>query len=54
MTIPENGHFSEKRDFFIGYWPKRFSHNIRPYGTDHTIQKMIIGTHTSNDEQNYL
>lgn len=25
-----------------------------PYGSDHTIQKLLIGTHTSNDEQNYL
>ena len=27
---------------------------FRPYGSDHTIQKILIGTHTSNDEQNYL
>jgi hypothetical protein len=26
----------------------------RPYGADYTVQKMVIGTHTSNDEQNYL
>ena len=26
----------------------------KPYGTDHTIQKLLIGTHTSNDEQNYV
>lgn len=28
-----------------------------PYGgtsSDHTIQKLVLGTHTSNDEQNYL
>jgi histone-binding protein RBBP4 len=21
-----------------------------PYGSDHTIQKLLVGTHTSNDE----
>jgi hypothetical protein len=26
----------------------------RPYGADYTVQKMVVGTHTSNDEQNYL
>ena len=26
----------------------------KPYGSDHTVQKLLIGTHTSNDEQNYL
>ena len=28
-----------------------------PYGgtsSDHTVQKLVLGTHTSNDEQNYL
>lgn len=25
-----------------------------PYGADYTIQKLLIGTHTSNDEQNYV
>ena len=25
-----------------------------PYGSDYTVQKMVVGTHTSNDEQNYL
>ena len=25
-----------------------------PYGSDHSIQKLLIGTHTSNDEQNYI
>jgi hypothetical protein len=30
---------------------------ISPFGgtgSDHTVQKLLIGTHTSNDEQNYL
>ena len=25
-----------------------------PYDSDFTTQKLLIGTHTSNDEQNYL
>ena len=25
-----------------------------PYSADHTVQKLLIGTHTSNDEQNYV
>lgn len=30
---------------------------VIPYGgtsSDHTVQKLVLGTHTSNDEQNYL
>ena len=29
---------------------------LSPYGvsSDHTVQKLLLGTHTSNDEQNYL
>jgi len=25
-----------------------------PYNSDWTVQRLLIGTHTSNDEQNYL
>ena len=27
---------------------------FRPQSSDHSHQKLLIGTHTSNDEQNYL
>ena len=29
---------------------------VVPFGehSDHTVQKLLLGTHTSNDEQNYL
>jgi hypothetical protein len=26
----------------------------RPQGSDSSFQKLLIGTHTSNDEQNYI
>ena len=25
-----------------------------PYNSDWTVQRLLVGTHTSNDEQNYL
>ena len=25
-----------------------------PYGSDETVQRLLIGTHTSNNEQNYV
>jgi hypothetical protein len=28
--------------------------NYRPPGSDSSHQKLLIGTHTSNDEQNYI
>lgn len=27
---------------------------FRPYSSDFSIQRLLIGTHTSNDEQNYV
>jgi hypothetical protein len=26
----------------------------RPFNSDWTVQRLLIGTHTSNDEQNYV
>ena len=31
-----------------------FERYFRPEGNDYSIQKMILGTHTSDQEQNYL
>ena len=28
--------------------------NFRPQGSDTSTQKLLVGTHTSNDEQNYI
>ena len=27
---------------------------FRPFNSDWTVQRLLIGTHTSNDEQNYV
>jgi histone-binding protein RBBP4 len=31
-----------------------FSKNLRPSGKDYSIQRLLLGTHTSDDEPNYL
>lgn len=31
-----------------------FNLNYSPVGSDSSVQKLLIGTHTSNDEQNYV
>ena len=44
---PSNGHRSPSR----GAW---LPHRKEPPGKDYSVQKMILGTHTSENEPNYL
>lgn len=34
--------------------PIFFCFSLRPFNSDWTVQRLLIGTHTSNDEQNYV